>query len=193
MLSDKRILTIGLASCFFEGSMYLFVFFWTPALKATRVALPTTIPPTSPDLPLGMIFASFMGSVMLGSLLFNFLVTTYAFVSPARFLTAIFALASSTLLITVISKDERMTFWSFCVFEACVGMYFPSIGYLKGKIVDDGIRARVYGMLRVPLNIFVVVALSLTREGNKHRDTVFIACSGFLLLASGVLHSFVGE
>ena len=27
VLTDKRILTLGLASCFFEGSMYLFVFF----------------------------------------------------------------------------------------------------------------------------------------------------------------------
>jgi hypothetical protein len=160
LLTDKRILTIGLASCFFEGSMYLFVFFWTPALKSTRELLT----PGS-DLPFGMIFASFMGAVMLGSLLFNFLVTSWSFVSPGRFLTVIFALASSALLVTVICKEERLTFWSFCIFEACVGMYFPSIGYLKGKIIEDGVRARVYGMLRIPLNVFVVVALSLTKEG----------------------------
>src|SRR5690349_18360179 len=42
ILTDKRILTLGLASCFFEGSMYLFVFFWTPALKAAHSqALPS--------------------------------------------------------------------------------------------------------------------------------------------------------
>lgn len=53
----------------------------------------------------------------------------------------------------------------FCVFEACVGMYFPAMGYQKGKVVDDGNRAHIYGLLRIPFNIFVVVGLSLTREG----------------------------
>ena len=140
--------------------MYLFVFFWTPALKATREIF------SQPgDLPFGMIFACFMCSVMLGSLLFSALLSWTPGATPSRFLTPLFALASSMLLITVIRKDERLTFWSFCVFEACVGIYFPSIGYLKGKIIDDGVRARVYGMLRIPLNIFVVVALSLTKEG----------------------------
>jgi hypothetical protein len=36
---------------------------------------------------------------------------------------------------------------------------------LKGKLVDDGLRASVYGMLRIPLNVFVVLALSTTKEG----------------------------
>jgi ABC-type multidrug transport system permease subunit len=118
-----------------------------------------------------------MGAVMLGSLLFNFLVTSWSFVSPGRFLTVIFALASSSLLVTVICKEERLTFWSFLIFEACVGMYFPSIGYLKGKIIEDGVRGRVYGMLRIPLNVFVVVALSLTREGRSFpRSGVRVRC-----------------
>ena len=46
-------------------------------------------------------------------------------------------------------------------------MYFPSVGYLKGRIVDDGVRATVYGVLRIPLNVFVVVALALTKEGES--------------------------
>ncbi|KAI9818838.1 MAG: hypothetical protein M1827_007659 [Pycnora praestabilis] len=188
VLKDKRILTIGLASCFFEGSMYLFVFFWTPAMKASREALGLTA-----SLPFGMIFACFMGSIMLGSLFFNLLVSSWGVITHGRLLTSIFAVASSSLLVTVMCKDERLTFWSFCLFEACVGMYWPSIGYLKGRIIDDGIRARVYGMLRIPLNVFVVFALSLTREGPQFRDTVFITCSGLLLLASGILNSIVAE
>ncbi len=41
------------------------------------------------------------------------------------------------------------------------------MGNLKEKIVDDGVRAKVYGALRVPLNVFVVVGLGLTRDGNS--------------------------
>lgn len=58
-----------------------------------------------------------------------------------------------------------MAFWLFCLYEACVGVYYPSIAHQKGNIIDDGVRANIYGMLRIPLNIFVVVALSLTKEG----------------------------
>lgn len=185
--TDKRILTLGLASCFFEGSMYLFVFFWTPALKAAQSLA------GSPALPLGMIFACFMGSVMLGSLAFNLLVSKYKLISHARLLTIIFATASSSLLITVVVQDEALTFWSFCVFEACVGMYWPSVGYLKGRFIDDGIRARIYGMLRIPLNTFVVVALSLIKEGPEYRNLVFMTCSGLLVLTSGIFHHYVSD
>ena len=51
-------------------------------------------------------------------------------------------------------------------------------------VVDDGVRAKIYGVLRIPLNIFVVVALTTTIEGDAHRDQVFICCSGLLLLSS---------
>lgn len=182
--TDKRILTLGIASCFFEGSMYLFVFFWSPALKAVS---------SSPlNLPFGMIFACFMCSVMLGSLLFSILVSARV-ISHSRLLTLIFATGSSALLIPILSSSEITTFWSFCVFEACVGMYWPSVGYLKGRFIEDGIRARIYGMLRIPLNIFVVVALSCVKEGDAYRNIVFVTCSGLLVLTSGVFHHFVGE
>jgi len=169
--------------------MYLFVFFWTPALKAAQLYGSNS----PPDLPLGMIFACFMGSVMLGSLAFNLLVSKYQIISPSRLLTIIFATASSSLLVTVLGKNEAMTFWSFCVFEACVGMYWPSVGYLKGRFIDDGIRARVYGMLRIPLNAFVVVALSLIKEGDDYRNLVFVTCSGMLVAVSGIFHHILSE
>ncbi|CAL3962569.1 hypothetical protein PZA11_000309 [Diplocarpon coronariae] len=185
--TDKRVLSLGLASCFFEGSMYLFVFFWTPALKAAQAAA------GSPELPLGMVFACFMGSVMAGSLAFNLIVSKYKLISHQRLLTIIFATASSSLLVTVIVKNEALTFWSFCLFEACVGMYWPSVGYLKGRYIEDGIRARIYGMLRIPLNIFVVVALSLIKEGPEYRNSVFVSCSGLLVFISGIFHHYVSD
>lgn len=74
-----------------------------------------------------------------------------------------------------------------------MGMYWPSIGSLKGRVVEDGVRARVYGMLRVPLNVFVVVALSLIEEGEEYRNGVFLVCGGLLVVTSGLFHWVVGE
>jgi hypothetical protein len=140
-----------------------------------------------------MIFATFMASVMLGSLLFNALISSQRLLTPSRLLTIIFATASSSLLIPILSKSESLTFWSFCVFEMCVGIYWPSVGYLKGRIVEDGIRARVYGMLRIPLNVFVVVVLGLVREGEGYRNAVFMTCSGLLVVTSGIFHHIVSD
>jgi MFS transporter, MFS domain-containing protein family, molybdate-anion transporter len=58
------------------------------------------------------------------------------------------------------------------------------MGAQKGRIVDDGVRANIYGVLRIPLNIFVVVAPTTTTEGGEHRDRVFVFCGGLLLAAS---------
>lgn len=130
---------------------------------------------------------------MLGSLLFNLVVSTYQLITHTRLLTLIFATASMSLLAPIILRSEITTFWSFCVFEACVGMYWPSVGYLKGRFVDDGNRARVYGCLRIPLNVFVVLALSLTREGAAYREGVFMFCGGLLVFTSGVFQHFISE
>lgn len=59
------------------------------------------------------------------------------------------------------------------------------MGAQRGRIVDDGVRAKIYGLMRIPLNVFVVVALTTTVEGDEHRDRVFLFCGGLLLLASG--------
>lgn len=74
-----------------------------------------------------------------------------------------------------------------------MGMYWPSVGYLKGRFIEDGIRARIYGMLRIPLNIFVVVALSLIKEGPEYRNLVFMTCSGLLVVTSGIFHHYVSD
>jgi len=39
------------------------------------------------------------------------------------------------------------------------------MAYQKGKVIDDRVRANVYGLMRIPLNVFVVLVLSTTKEG----------------------------
>lgn len=56
--TDPRVGLLGAMQSLFEGSMYTFVFLWTPALS-----------PDGEHLPHGMIFACFMVSSMAGSAL----------------------------------------------------------------------------------------------------------------------------
>jgi len=32
-------------------------------------------------------------------------------------------------------------------------------------MIDDSVRANVYGLMRIPLNVFVVLVLSTTKDG----------------------------
>ncbi|KAL9048369.1 MAG: hypothetical protein Q9206_006070 [Seirophora lacunosa] len=191
LLGGQQILTLGLASCCFEGSMYLFIFFWSPALKSSHALTHPNQP--SNILPFGIIFACFMGAMMSGSQLFTAAMASRNWLTSRIILQAVVTVSSVSLLATIFFRNEFVTFWCFCLFEACVGMYFPSMGYLKGKVIDDGNRAHLYGLLRIPYNVFVVVALSLTREGDMYREIIFMCCSGLLLIVSAVIGVLLHE
>jgi hypothetical protein len=105
-------------------------------------------------LPLGYIFSSFMFSMMIGSLLYTCIVThslpypnhptadsslaLHAKLSSLVCLTAGLALAGS-----VSAAHEKTRFWAFCLFEACVGMYYPVQGMLRGSMISNDHRATV--------------------------------------------------
>ena len=160
VFSDGRILALGVTSCFFEGSMYLMIFFWSTASLSNANA----------DLPFGLIFSNFMCSMMGGSVVFSLFTSKHSRESAAFILMSVLLTASACLLAVTMVDDEYVLFWALCIFEVCVGAYFPSMSYLKSEIVDDGSRGRVYSILRFPLNIFVVVAQSLDKEGRQPRS-----------------------
>ncbi|KAI5807906.1 hypothetical protein DFH27DRAFT_287579 [Peziza echinospora] len=201
ILDDSRVSAIGLSCCFFEGSMYLFVFFWTPSLQdasgrgSTALLTGSSSPhftPTTP-LPYGIIFASFMASMMAGSLIFNHLITKTK-LDQIRILPYVFAVASAMFVVSIwFGRHEWVVFWAWCVFEACVGCYYPCVGYLKGVLVPSGQRAAVYALMRIPLNVFVVAAFAVMQRREKvegadakYRNSVFSICA-VLLAAGGVL------
>lgn len=125
--------------------MYLFVFLWVPSMQSA-------FPPSSPQspLPLGIIFSCFMFSMMIGSLIY----TTVASHSNPRTtdaspvlhakLSSLVCLAGGIALAVSVKADQAHTrFWSFCAFEACVGMYYPVQGMLRGSMIADDHRATV--------------------------------------------------
>ncbi|KAL6707357.1 hypothetical protein ACN47E_004136 [Coniothyrium glycines] len=182
ILRDRNILILALTSCFFEGSLFLFIFFKFPALKLAH-----KITGSTDELPFGLIFAILMCSMMFGSLLYKHISTSPRPLPPQQILTGLLVLASACFFIPAYFRDERITLWSFCLFELCCGIYYPVMGSLKGKLIDDGMRANIYGILRVPLNVFVVLALSTTKEGEAHRNTVFTSCGMLLAVAALVV------
>ena len=156
---NLQMLALAATSCIFEGTMYLFIFFWSASLKSARLHAD---PPNKKDPPFGLIFSCFMCAMMFGSQMFT---RSLSKTSTSASMSSVILVASASLLTTLLASREMVIFAAFCVFEAAIGIYFPSMGSLKGRLIADGIRAKAYGLLRLPLNIFVVVGHSLAEDG----------------------------
>ncbi|MBA0553933.1 hypothetical protein Golob_013072, partial [Gossypium lobatum] len=165
--------------------MYTFVFLWTPALS-----------PNDEEIPHGFIFATFMLASMLGSSLASRLMARS---SPRveSYMQIVFVISSVSLMLPIITnflvapskvKGGRISFagclqlLGFCTFEACVGIFWPSIMKMRSQYIPEEARSTIMNFFRIPLNIFVCIVLY---NVNAFPITVmFGMCSIFLFVAS---------
>ena len=143
--NDSRIAALGLAQSCFEGSMYTFVFMWTPALKTEEEAIAEEknlqLGETTSDY-LGTIFAVFMVCVMIGSALFK-VATQYGgerevYRQPLYLHAAAFA---ANACITLFLDNKSVVFICFLIFEATVGVFYPAYGVIKSEKIPEDIRS----------------------------------------------------
>lgn len=171
--NDTKILCLGLIQSLFEGSMYIFVLEWTPALTPK-----STSTEKQESIPHGHIFAAFMVSIMIGSSIFK-LLSKYTTVES--FMRVVLFTAAVSLTTPIIFKGNQViVFAGFLVFECCVGIFWPSLGQMRGKYVPDDIRSTIMNFFRVPLNMIVVVILLQ----NLQMKVIFECCVAFLMLAT---------
>jgi len=162
--------------------MYIFIFFKFPALKFAHEGSGSTTgwsylvngqclsalrTDSLTELAFGLIFAILMCSLMLGSMLHTFVTSAKMSIPHPKLLIYTLSAASLCFAIPVVVRDEKVTFWCFCAFEVCCGIYFPSVARQRERLIEDGIRAQMYGLMRIPLNVFVVAVLATTREGKR--------------------------
>jgi MFS family permease len=191
IMSDKKIALLGAMQALFEGSMYTFVFLWTPALS-----------PNGEHIPHGMIFACFMVSSMVGSAFTGRLMDSGT-TRPAKYMQIVFALASACLLVPVlvgggdnetIGEPDGITFagkvqlLAFCAFEGLVGIFWPSMMTLRSQHVPEDIRATIINFFRIPLNLFVCVVLY--NVSSLPLSAMFSMCSFFLLVCCFCMNYF---
>ncbi|KAK1409087.1 hypothetical protein QVD17_35612 [Tagetes erecta] len=183
--SDEKIALLGAIQSLFEGSMYTFVFLWTPALS-----------PNDEDIPHGFIFATFMLASMLGS---SVAARLMARSSPRveSYMQIVFLVSAASLLLPIVTnlfisplevKGEGISLGAsiqlvgFCAFEGCVGIFWPSIMKMRSQYIPEEARSTIMNFFRIPLNIFVCIILY---NVNAFPITImFGMCSIFLFVAS---------
>ncbi|RYR48175.1 hypothetical protein Ahy_A07g034171 isoform A [Arachis hypogaea] len=182
--SDEKIALLGAIQSLFEGSMYTFVFLWTPALS-----------PNDEEIPHGFIFATFMLSSMLGSSLASRLMAR-ASLRVEGYMQIVFAVSAASLILPIlttfvvsptkekgggISFSGSIQLLGFCTFESCVGIFWPSIMKMRSQYIPEEARSTIMNFFRIPLNIFVCVVLY---NVDAFPITVmFGMCSIFLMVA----------
>ncbi|CAN6709313.1 unnamed protein product [Malus baccata var. baccata] len=209
--SDEKIALLGAIQSLFEGSMYTFVFLWTPALS-----------PNDEDIPHGFIFATFMLSSMFGSSLASRLMARQT-PRVESYMQIVFAVSAASLLLPIVTgvcwdsgvlfsylfyvvmpssnfanfqqflvapsnvKGGSISFagciqlLGFCAFEACVGLFWPSIMKMRSQYIPEEARSTIMNFFRIPLNIFVCVVLY--NVDAFPMTVMFGMCSLFLFIA----------
>ena len=165
------ILLTGIICSLFEGSMYIFVFMWTPAM--------TSLTASDETLPFGLIFSTFMVSCMAGSSIFSIIVEK---INCEKMGVGVFTVATASFMLMAMSTSDTLTLLSFLLFEMCVGCYFPMMGTMKSSIVPESKRAAIYNLYRIPLNFIVLFSL-LTHLTPKQS---FILCATMLGIATAL-------
>ena len=198
VLKDPKILLLGGVQSLFEAAMYIMVLQWPPAMTAAFGAAT----------PYGTIFSCFMASCLLGSTLFGQL--TKLGVRTERFAAAMLSVATASMTAatwTLHSAARRQgttaslggtglatLVASFFAFEACVGMYFPSIGTLRSRYVPDSHRSVIMNLFGIPLNVLVVsVFLSISKLGLTGALSVSSAALGVATLCMVGLTRLSGQ
>ncbi|GBG31436.1 Molybdate-anion transporter [Hondaea fermentalgiana] len=172
MASNPRIWLLGIVQSCFEGAMYIFVYMWTPTLESTA---------SDEGMPHGIVFACFMVSIMIGTHIYQ-LALKHKETETVLMYNA--AVASLCLAAPAFTSSHTINFFAFCVFEVCVGVYHPGVGFLRAKYIPEEVRATIVNFFRVPLNGFVVLVLLYTSHLSS--ATMGLYCAAILAVAASV-------
>ena len=58
-----------------------------------------------------------------------------------------------------ISLGGCIQLFGFIIFEACVGLFWPSIMKMRSQYIPEEARSTIMNFFRIPLNIFVCIVL----------------------------------
>lgn len=202
LCQDRNLLVLSLIQSMFEAVMYTFIYSWTPIISELKP-------------PLGIVFSSFMLAFMIGSKVYGMWLSHQ---HPPQLVLVVAAGCSFISLAIVgqvisyvlyssqhhsLSVDSRkvltqICFVCFVLYEMCLGVYFPVMGYLKSRVIPEEYRASMANWFRAPMNLFTCISLTFNRFNKSQNNesyspsvllfekfnTIYMLCSVFLLFTT---------
>lgn len=187
-LTNKNIFVLSIVQSLYEGVMYLFIFIWTPALELLKP-------------PLGLVFSSFMLALMIGSKIYSILLGSSSLDSKkllqlSTFLAAfsffICSLAISDLFVVNPSYTIVTCYFCFILYEISIGIYMPSMTYLKSQVIPEKIRVTISNVIKIPSNIFICLALLWIHfNQNNQKTNVDIVLTIYIVCLTATFVTFI--
>lgn len=177
LLSDRRVLLLGTIQALFESVIFIFVFLWTPVLDPHGA-------------PLGIIFSSFMAASLLGSSLYRIATSKRYHLQPMHLLSlavliVVFSLFMLTFSTSPGQESPVESFIAFLLIELACGLYFPSMSFLRRKVIPETEQAGVLNWFRVPLHLLACLGLLVLHDSDRKTGTrnMFSICSAVMVMA----------
>ena len=152
--ATPSILYLGLSQSFFEGAMYTFVFMWVPSLQAVFKSLQEQ--GSTDELPIGLVFSSFMLAMAIGGLLFGAVLPWFPGGANGLCIFT-YVLAALVMMLPAINFTFTSVIASFLVFEATVGMFNSCGAQLRSELYPGAMQSSIMSVFRLPLNVLVVL------------------------------------
>ena len=161
---DQKLVLVGAVQSLFEAAMYVFILQWPPAIAGAVSSYFGEGAMT----PFGTIFSCFMTCSLLGSLTFGKLLKRKNSMTESTATGMLAAAAASMGAGAYLTAGSTTSLagimGALCLYEACVGMYFPAIGTLRSKYVPDDNKSVILSLFGIPLNTLVVLAYLFVKQ-----------------------------
>ncbi|KRZ68858.1 Sodium/hydrogen exchanger 9, partial [Trichinella papuae] len=172
----------------YEGSFYLFIFMWTPIFIQLNPD-----PNYSPSF--GNIYACFMASTLLGTILYRRL-SIHLSISNLLSIATACSLAGMGFSVLVGYPGEtsgvkyKILLLTLCLYQTGVGLYFPVMQRQQKDILPAEARPVLLALFRVPLNIIAIGALLFLHSHDYYGNwLLLVLCT--VLLAVCLLTTFL--
>ena len=103
-----------------------------------------------------------------------------------RLLLFVLMISFCCLSVPPLVDNSAIRFVVFCIFECCVGVFWPAISSLRSVYIPEEVRSTMMNIFRVPLNLLVVLILAPTFS----LPTVFLICS-FLMFLTIIMQTYL--
>jgi hypothetical protein len=188
--AGRTALHVVIIQAFFETSMYVTLFMWTPTLNASTIEyLGIGVPP-----PYGIIFSILMAALMFGSHMFQLAISSSENskvpLLPETICLRMCTLAALSALVIALcgTSAHWVIFSSLIVYQFCVGAYYPLIGHLRGQHIPFEHRSAAGDLSKSILALLVILILL---NFASMAAFVFLTCA--IMLAACVVSLYAAD
>lgn len=179
IFSDKRIWLLACAQAFLYFSVAFLWILWAPTLVADGRGV-----------HLGLLYPCLLGSRMLGSTVFPWLISGSSPLRTEDYLVYAFIVMGLVLFITAYDYQEiGFLLMIFCLFHGFAGISLPSLARLRSIYVPNELRGGMMSLSLAPANAAIVFFLL---QGGYHRKlgnaTIMAFAALGLFMAAGCMH-----